>query len=154
MEVITDEEIRGGFKSKYLKYKQKYLELKNKINDFADVPIHLEEQLSSEKFNQLGGAIHRLNFFRKYNLEEKNYSLKELSKISKISLSTLQKVYDRGIGAYKSNPTSVRMKRTFKKNVNAPYKMKLSKEQWAMARVYSFLDSLSNGNPKHDTDLL
>jgi hypothetical protein len=27
--------------------------------------------------------------------------------------------------------------------------MKLSKEQWAMARVYSFLD----GNPKHDNDL-
>jgi hypothetical protein len=26
---------------------------------------------------------------------------------------------------------------------------KLSKEQWAMARVYSFID----GNPKHDTDL-
>jgi len=149
MEVITAEEIRGGFKLKYLKYKQKYLELKNKINDFADAPNHLEEQLSSDKFNQLGGAIHRLNFFRKYNLEEKSYSLKELSKISKISLSTLQKVYDRGIGAYKSNPTSVRMKRTFKKNVNAPYKMKLSKEQWAMARVYSFLD----GNPKHDTDL-
>jgi len=41
------------------------------------------------------------------------------------------------------------MKRTFKKGVNAPYKMKLSKEQWAMARIYSYLD----GNPKHDTDL-
>jgi len=126
------------YEQKYLKYKRKYLELKNKI--------HFEEQLSS---NQSGGAIHRLNFFRKYNLEEKGYSLKELSKISKISLSTLQKVYDRGIGAYRSNPTSVRMKGTFKKNVNAPYKMKLSKEQWAMARVYSFLD----GNLNHDTDL-
>jgi len=126
------------FKQKYLKYKSKYLELKNLIN--------LEKQLSS---NQSGGAIHRLNFFRKYNLEEKGYSLQQLSKISKISLSTLQKVYDRGIGAYRSNPTSVRMKRTFKKNVNAPYKMKLSKEQWAMARVYSYLD----GNPNHDTDL-
>jgi hypothetical protein len=41
------------------------------------------------------------------------------------------------------------MKGTFKKNVKAPYSKKLSKEQWAMARVYSFLD----GNPKHDTDL-
>ena len=145
--------IYGGFKSKYFKYKRKYLELKNKINDFADAPNHLEEQLSSDNFNQLGGAIHRLNFFRKYNLEEKSYSLKELSKISKISLSTLQKVYDRGIGAYKSNPRSVRMKRSFKKNVNAPYKMKLSKEQWAMARVYSFLDTF-NGKLKHDTDLI
>ena len=141
-----------NYEQKYLKYKRKYLELKNKINDFADAPNHLEEQLSSDNFNQLGGAIHRLNFFRKYNLEEKSYSLKELSKISKISLSTLQKVYDRGIGAYKSNPRSVRMKRSFKKNVNAPYKMKLSKEQWAMARVYSFLDTF-DGDLKHDTDL-
>jgi hypothetical protein len=129
------------YEQKYLKYKRKYLELKNLIN--------LEEQLSSNQSNQSGGAIHRLNFFRKYNLEEKGYSLKELSKISKVSLSTLQKVYDRGIGAYRSNPTSVRMKRSFKKNVNAPYKMKLSKEQWGMARVYSYLD----GNPNHDTDL-
>jgi hypothetical protein len=41
------------------------------------------------------------------------------------------------------------MKGTFKKFVNAPMSQKLSKEQWAMARVYSFLD----GNPKHDNDL-
>ena len=92
---------------------------------------------------------HRLRFFRKHHLVEKGYSVGELAKISKVSSSILQKVYDRGIGAYKTNPTSVRMKGTFKKGVNAPYKMKLSKEQWAMARVYSFLD----GNPKHDGDL-
>jgi hypothetical protein len=41
------------------------------------------------------------------------------------------------------------MRGTFKKGIRAPYSKKLSKEQWAMARVYSFLD----GNPKHDTDL-
>jgi len=41
------------------------------------------------------------------------------------------------------------MKGTFQKGVNAPASMKLSKEQWAYARVYSFLD----GNPKHDNDL-
>jgi len=66
-----------------------------------------------------------------------------------VSHKTLQEVYNRGIGAYKTNPTSVRMKGTFKKGVAAPMSMKLSKEQWAMARVYSFLD----GNPKHDNDL-
>lgn len=79
----------------------------------------------------------------------RGYSLGELAKKSKVSRSILQQVYDRGIGAYKTNPRSVRMKGTFKKGVNAPYSRKLSKEQWAMARVYSFLD----GNPKHDTDL-
>jgi GNAT superfamily N-acetyltransferase len=92
---------------------------------------------------------HRLRFFRKHHLSVRGYSLGELSKVSKVSRPILQQVYDRGIGAYKTNPTSVRMKGTFKKGVKAPYSKKLSKEQWAMARVYSFLD----GNPKHDTDL-
>ena len=92
---------------------------------------------------------HRENFLRKHKLEDKGYSLAELSKISKVAKHTLQLVYNRGIGAYSTNPTSVRMAGTYKKGVNAPMSMKLSKEQWAMARVYSFLD----GNPKHDADL-
>jgi len=92
---------------------------------------------------------HRENFLRKYQLPDKPRSLYQLSKITRIKESTLQEVYNRGIGAYSTNPTSVRMKGTFKKGVSAPMKFKLSKEQWAMARVYSFLD----GNPKHDTDL-
>jgi hypothetical protein len=92
---------------------------------------------------------HRENFLRKYNLEDKGYSLNDLSKISGYKKRTLQDVYDRGIGAYKTNPQSVRMKGTFEKGVNAPMSQKLSKEQWAMARVYSFLD----GSQKHDTDL-
>jgi len=126
------------YKQKYLKYKRKYLDLKKLIQGNGNINIE-----------QNGGGTHRQNFLRKHNLEDKAYSLKELSRISKISLSTLQEVYNRGSGAYKTNPTSVRMKRTFKKGINAPYKMKLSKEQWAMARVYSFID----GNPKHDNDL-
>ena len=92
---------------------------------------------------------HRESFLAKKNLPDKSYSLKELGKIAGIPTHTLQLVYNRGIGAYKTNPESVRMKDTFKKGVDAPMSMKLSKEQWAMARVYSFLD----GNPKHDDDL-
>ncbi len=92
---------------------------------------------------------HRDNVLRKYKLENKGYSLKELAKITKIPLDTLQRVYYRGIGAYYTNPTSVRMKGSYEKNVVAPMMFKLSKEQWGMARVYSFID----GNPNHDTDL-
>jgi hypothetical protein len=92
---------------------------------------------------------HRENFLRKNNLEDKSYSLYELAKISGYSKNTLQQVYNRGIGAYQSNPISVRLKGSFKKGVQAPMSMKLSKEQWAMARVYSFLD----GSQKHDLDL-
>ena len=92
---------------------------------------------------------HRENFLKKHKLVDKAYSLVELAKISGYSKKTLQEVYNRGIGAYKTQPSSVRMKGTFKKGVNAPMSMKLSKEQWASARVYSFLD----GNPNHDNDL-
>ena len=93
---------------------------------------------------------HRENFLRGKGLDPGNsYSLSQLSRISGKSHNVLQQVYNRGIGAYKSDPNSVRMKGTFKKGVAAPMSMKLSKEQWAMARVYSFLD----GNPKHDNDL-
>lgn len=91
---------------------------------------------------------HREHFLKRYGLED-SYSLRQLSKISSVPLSILQQVYDRGIGAYKTNPHSVRLKGSFVKNIDAPLFKKLSKEQWAYARVYSFLD----GNPKHDNDL-
>ena len=92
---------------------------------------------------------HRHSFLMEHKLEDKPYSLPELSKISGYSVPTLQEVYNRGIGAYKTQPSSVRMLGSYKKGVKAPMSMKLSKQQWAMARVYSFLD----GNPKHDVDL-
>lgn len=92
---------------------------------------------------------HRERVLKKYGLEDKGYSVEDLAEITGVPQRILQEVYNRGIGAYKTNPTSVRMRGTFKKNVVAPLSRKLSKEQWAMARLYSFLD----GNPKHDTDL-
>ena len=92
---------------------------------------------------------HRENFLKRYDLEDDSYNLRQLSKISSVPLSILQQVYDRGIGAYKTNPNSVRLKGSFVKNIDAPLFKKLSKEQWAYGRVYSFLD----GNPKHDNDL-
>ena len=92
---------------------------------------------------------HRQHFLKKNGLEDKPYSVSELAKLSGYTLKTLREVYNRGIGAYKTNPTSVRNKTTFKKGENKPMSTKLSKEQWAIARVYSFID----GNKKHDTDL-
>lgn len=92
---------------------------------------------------------HRQSVLKKYNLEDKPYSLRELSVFTKVPEYILQSVYNRGIGAYDTQPESVRLKHSFVKNVDAPMKYKLSKEQWAMARVYSFLD----GNLKHDNDL-
>jgi hypothetical protein len=93
---------------------------------------------------------HKIHFLTKKGLDpNSSHSIYELSRISGYSPLILHQVYNRGIGAYKTNPTSVRNNTTFQKGQNIPMKYKLSKEQWAMARVYSFLD----GNPKHDNDL-
>ena len=79
-------------------------------------------------------------------VEDHNEEIKELDLDwnAKVTLNTLEQVYDRGIGAYKTNPSSVRP------SVSSP-------EQWALARVNSFLYALKKGKyrgGKHDTDLL
>jgi hypothetical protein len=93
---------------------------------------------------------HREHVLKRYHLApDTHLSLPKLSKLSNIPIRYLQEVYNRGIGAYKNNPTSVRNKVTFKKGENLPMSMKLSKEQWAMARVYSFIDK---GTTYHTAD--
>ncbi len=86
--------------------------------------------------------------------KDESHTKGEISRVSKIPTSVLDKVYDRGIGAYKTNPESVRVKGTYKKNPNAPLSKKLSKEQWAMARVYSFVNKIEGRSKlNHDVDL-
>ncbi len=68
---------------------------------------------------------------QKFNLKYKQpkdqpNSKKDISKLTGIPMKILDQVYDRGVGAYKTNPKSVRP------NVKSP-------EQWAMARVYAFV---------------
>jgi hypothetical protein len=84
---------------------------------------------------------------------DKSNSKAEIARKSKIPVKILDEVYDRGIGAYKSNPQSVRTK-SGKKDASAPMSRKMSKEQWAMSRIYSFVNKLEG--PKalnHDKDL-
>lgn len=73
-----------------------------------------------------GGYV---SFKHKYNKKfgyptSTSHNLKQISKDTRVSLKGLQQIYNKGIGAFKTNPRSVRP------NVK-------SKEQWAMARVYS-----------------
>jgi hypothetical protein len=82
-----------------------------------------------------GAKTYREKFLDRYELPDRSYSLEEVSKITSVPMDILQEVYNRGIGAYKTNPQSVRLKGSFVKNVAAPMSKKLSKEQWAMARV-------------------
>lgn len=64
-------------------------------------------------------------FNKKYKFPKgTSHSLEDIAKITGYKLSGLKTIYDKGIGAYKTNPQSVRPQ------VKSP-------EQWAQARVYS-----------------
>jgi len=68
---------------------------------------------------------HKERFNKKYNQpKDKSNSLADIARLTGIKRSAIQKIYNKGIGAYKTNPSSVRPQVK-------------SKEQWAMARVYS-----------------
>jgi hypothetical protein len=78
------------------------------------------------EYSEGGNVVtYKEKFNKKYGFEpNESHSLAEIAKLTKLKLSALQDIYDKGIGAYKTNPQSVRP------NVK-------SKEQWAMGRVYS-----------------
>ncbi len=79
--------------------------------------------------------------------KDEGHSKSDISKKTGISMSILDKVYDRGIGAHKTNPGSVRNVKGVK---GGPGK-KMSPQAWAMGRIYSFV----MGGParKSDNDL-
>jgi hypothetical protein len=66
------------------------------------------------------------------------HSLEDIAKTTGIKKSILQQVYNRGTGAWKSNIASVRLK-SGRKDAGAPRSAKMGKEQWSMARLYSFV---------------
>ena len=88
---------------------------------------------------------HRENVLRRLGLPlSESLSLRELSVYTGVPLAALEEVRDRGVGAWKTNPESVRLKKDFSKNPDMsryPRSARLSKEQWGLARVYSFLDA-------------
>ena len=69
------------------------------------------------------------------------YNEKYGAKHGRVTAAMLKDVYDRGVGAYRTNPSSVRP------NVSSP-------EQWAMARVSSFLEAARGSKSiNHDKDI-
>lgn len=88
-------------------------------------------------------ATNRIQFLRKVGKPtSESYSVEEVAKMANIPVAALREVYDRGLGAYSSNPASVRLI-DYSKNPNLvkyPRSKRLSAPQWAMARVYSFVN--------------
>jgi hypothetical protein len=75
--------------------------------------------------------------------KDTSLSLKELAEHTNLPVEALQEVYNRGVGAWKTNISSVRLKKDFSKNPNLaqyPRAARLGKEQWAYARTYSFVN--------------
>lgn len=86
---------------------------------------------------------HREQFLKIYELPKNtSLSISDISYLTDIPTSILQEVYNRGVGAWKTNIESVRIKGTYDKNPDTnkyPRSSRLTKEQWGMARLYSWL---------------
>jgi len=106
------------------------------------MPFNSHSEYQEAMKNNKAEVSARVEKALKKKVDDHNSSVSSASK--KTSLGTLKKVFNRGVGAYNTNPESVRPSVS-----NA--------DQWAMARVNSFLYALKNGkyrSGKHDTDLL
>ena len=109
-----------------------------------DVILELTKKLEGKKDDRQVNATIQKGLENK--VEKHNEEVKDLDVAwnPRVTYKTLLEVFERGLGAYKSNPESVRP------NVSGP-------DQWAYARVNSFLFALKKGRfqgGKHDTDLL
>lgn len=83
---------------------------------------------------------HRTQFLRRHGITDP--TLSKISKASGVSVRDLKEIDKRGRGAWKTNPESVRLKGTFRKDPTAPRSAKLSAEQWGKSRIYSMVNKL------------
>jgi len=119
----------------------------SKSNKKKNNTISKKPKTFKEKYNKRYGQA----------LDSSNSKAK-IARQSGISINIINQVYDRGIGAYNNNLASVRLKGSFKKNpdLRKGASMRLSKEQWALARVYAFVGkALDKDEPQNqDLDLI
>jgi len=100
-------------------------------------------------------STNKQKFNRKYKqpLNQPN-SKKDISKLTGIPIKILDEVFDRGVGARKTNPESVRSaSNPAKKPGGKSLRGKMSAEQWGMARVYSFVMKAPGTWGRADADL-
>jgi len=85
-------------------------------------------------------ATYKQKFNKKYKFsKDKSHSIAEIARLTGYKYKNLLKIKDKGMGAFFTNPTSVR------KNVSSP-------TQWGIARIYSAV--MGGKASKVDKDLL
>ena len=93
-------------------------------------------------------------FNAKYGFtKDASHSRAEISRLTGIHIGILNQVFRRGVGARKTNPQSVRKVSSGKKVGGSSLKGKMSAEQWAQARIYSFVMKQPGTWGKADKDL-
>ena len=102
----------------------------------------------------MSAKTNRVKFLKRVGLpEDVNLSLEDVSSLSGIPTEALQIIWNRGIGAWKTNPESVRVQFSFHKKKNAPRQSRLSKEQWAWGRVWAFVEKTDKVYYGSDNDV-
>lgn len=88
------------------------------------------------------GLTYKQKFNKKYGFPlNESHSKEEISKITGYRKSGLDIIYDKGIGAYYNNPSSVRS------IVKSP-------QQWAMARIYASVNPKSKAHKVDKSHLI
>jgi hypothetical protein len=118
-----DKQVELGMKDESI-HAGTYLDHFNIVKDhLVESPTFYTDE--SEKFHEGGYTSYKDKYNKKYGYPlDKSHDLEDIHKDTGVSIKGLQEIYNKGIGAFKTNHESVR------ENVT-------SKEQWAMARVYS-----------------
>jgi hypothetical protein len=96
------------------------------------------EPIDNEKMYDMDDEIEKVSSARLQELADAYNKNKEGN--SRITVGALRQVYNRGIGAYRTNPSSVRGSVS-------------SAEQWAMGRVNAFMAGLRGKFPRKPFDL-
>ena len=88
-------------------------------------------------------TTNREKFLKFFDLpKHTSLSLEEIAELSQIPKEALQEVYNRGVGAWKTNLASVRLQKDYSKNPDTskyPRSARLTKEQWSYGRVFAFV---------------
>jgi len=103
----------------------------NPLYNHSTVPL---EELDQNMMIGKGLNTYKNKFNKKHGLpKDTSHTIEEISKLSGYELEGLKTIYDKGVGAYHTNPQSVRPQ------VHSP-------EQWAMARIYASINPKSKAS--------